>query len=452
MKVNDLPLMELFEKLQDAGLPLGIGEYEALLRALQAGFGIPDREALARLCCTLWVKSQEEKHIFDKYFDEFIKEFIPTSIALDNFDTLPKGEIEKKQNNYFPRLGYWLIGGVILIGIGIIIGNFITPKQTNQINPEAQSTPEKPAPENQDPNVNAPNFIPNTGENNTIFLLSNWPVILTIGGGYLLTIWVFRDIIKSRNRPQETLFKPVLIISGVDEVQIAKTVRQSSRKTKPGFSDRIVITTGYCPVTRRQMKQSWRYLRGLVREGAKTELDIEATVNQIGRQGLLLEPVFISPRVNRTELLLLIDQGGSMIPFHRLSHRLTETALQAGRWGKTTIYYFHNCPVDYLYHDRDQLEAESITMILSQLAVQWTVVLMFSDGGAARGGLNPQRIELTKAFLGQLKQHVRAMAWLNPMPCNRWNGTTAGEIRPLLPMFEFSREGLQNAINVLRVR
>ncbi|NEO64467.1 MAG: CoxE, partial [Moorea sp. SIO4G2] len=68
MKVNDLPLMELFEKLQDAGLPLGIGEYEALLRALQAGFGIPDREALARLCCILWVKSQEEKQIFDKYF------------------------------------------------------------------------------------------------------------------------------------------------------------------------------------------------------------------------------------------------------------------------------------------------------------------------------------------------------------------------------------------------
>ncbi|NET80845.1 MAG: hypothetical protein F6J94_02300 [Moorea sp. SIO1F2] len=452
MKVNDLPLMELFEKLQDAGLPLGIGEYEALLRALQAGFGIPDREALARLCCTLWVKSQEEKHIFDKYFDEFIKEFIPTSIALDNLDDLDDfttDEGDSQENNYFPRLSYWLIG-VVIIGIVIIISNLIPlikpqpdkpvviqPKETNPATPP--TSPNVTAINNDEKNTN--------GKNN-----SSWPVILTIGGGSLLTVWVFWHIIKSRNRPQEKLFKPVVIIQEVDEVQIAKTVRQSSRKTKPGFSDRILITTGYCPVTRRQMKQSWRYLRGLVREGAKTELDIEATVNQIGRQGLLLEPVFISPRVNRTELLLLIDQGGSMIPFHRLSHRLTETALQAGRWGKTTIYYFHNCPVDYLYHDRDQLEAELISRILSQLAVQWTVVLMFSDGGAARGGLNPQRIELTKAFLGQLKQQVRAMAWLNPMPCNRWTGTTAGEIRPLVPMFEFSREGLQHAINVLRVR
>ncbi|NEO65538.1 MAG: hypothetical protein F6J98_36165 [Moorea sp. SIO4G2] len=441
MKVNDLPLMELFEKLQDAGLPLGIGEYEALLRALQAGFGIPDREALARLCCTLWVKSQEEKHIFDKYFDEFI----PTSKASDNFDTLPKGEIHKKQNNYFNKLSYWFIG-VVIIGIIIIISNLKPPKEAPQTLPQTPPTTPPITPPTTPPTT------PNNADSNPVFLWGNWPVILTIGGGYLLTLGVLRNIIKSRNRPQEKLFKPVLIIQGVDEVQRAKTVRQSSRKTKPGFSDRIVITTGYCPVTRRQMKQSWRYLRGLVREGAKTELDIEATVNQIGRQGLLLEPVFISPRVNRTELLLLIDQGGSMIPFHRLSDRLTETALQAGGWGKTTIYYFHNCPVDYLYHDRDQLEAESITMILSQLPVQWTVVLMFSDGGAARGGLNPQRIELTKAFLGQLKQQVRAMAWLNPMPCNRWTGTTAGEIRPLVPMFEFSREGLQHAINVLRVR
>ncbi|NEQ10750.1 MAG: VWA domain-containing protein, partial [Moorea sp. SIO4E2] len=354
-------------------------------------------------------------------------------------------------NNYLPRLSYWFLGvGVVIIGIVIIISNIIPlikpqPEQQEVIQ-EKEKNPVTP-PTN--PNgIAINNFDNNTNNKNN----SIWPVILTIGGGSLLTVWVFWNIIKSRNRPQETLFKPVLIIHEIDELQIAKTVRQSSRKTKPGFSDRIVITTGYYPVTRRQMKQSWRYLRSLVREGPRTELDIEATVNQIGRQGLLLEPVFISPRVNRTELLLLIDQGGSMIPFHRLSHRLTETALQAGRWGKTTIYYFHNCPVDYLYHDRDHLEAESITMIFSQLPVQWTVVLMFSDGGAARGGLNPQRIELTKAFLGQLKQQVRAMAWLNPMPCNRWNGTTAGEIRPLVPMFEFSREGLQNAINVLRVR
>ncbi|MHC5929198.1 hypothetical protein [Nostoc sp.] len=40
MEVNDLPLLELFTKLREAGLPLGIEEYQLVLQAMQAGFGI----------------------------------------------------------------------------------------------------------------------------------------------------------------------------------------------------------------------------------------------------------------------------------------------------------------------------------------------------------------------------------------------------------------------------
>ncbi|MFN6563857.1 MAG: hypothetical protein RMY28_029230 [Nostoc sp. ChiSLP01] len=39
MDVNDLPLLELFTKLRQAGLPLGIEEYQLVLQAMQAGFG-----------------------------------------------------------------------------------------------------------------------------------------------------------------------------------------------------------------------------------------------------------------------------------------------------------------------------------------------------------------------------------------------------------------------------
>ncbi|MDJ0745120.1 MAG: transposase [Xenococcaceae cyanobacterium MO_167.B27] len=65
MDIEELPLLELFTRLQNAGLSLGIGEYKLLLQAIRGGFGFPDRSALARLCCTLWVKSPEDKRIFD---------------------------------------------------------------------------------------------------------------------------------------------------------------------------------------------------------------------------------------------------------------------------------------------------------------------------------------------------------------------------------------------------
>ena len=65
---DDLPLLSLFDRLRSAGLPLGISDYQLVIKALQAGFGIPDRESLARLCRTLWIKSSEEEQIFDYHF------------------------------------------------------------------------------------------------------------------------------------------------------------------------------------------------------------------------------------------------------------------------------------------------------------------------------------------------------------------------------------------------
>src|SRR5207245_10873450 len=79
-------------------------------------------------------------------------------------------------------------------------------------------------------------------------------------------------------------------------------------------------------------------------------------------------------------------------------------------------------------------------------------VLVFCDAGAARGGFNLERIDLTEKFLKRFKQSFRYIAWLNPMPRSRWPGTTAGEVMQLIPMFDLSRRGLDDAISVLRGR
>ena len=93
--------------------------------------------------------------------------------------------------------------------------------------------------------------------------------------------------------------------------------------------------------------------------------------------------------------MLLIDRDGSMVPFHALSQRLAETALRGGRLGSADIYYFHNCPIEYLYCDRHHQEAEAISSILNLISER-TAVLIFSDGGAARGGHSPDRVKLTE--------------------------------------------------------
>lgn len=234
-----------------------------------------------------------------------------------------------------------------------------------------------------------------------------------------------------------------------DELQVVKAVQQSAKRLDPHYGD-LEGVRDYTPVTRRQMKQSWRYLRKFVRSGPSVEFDVDATVRKIGQDGMLLDPVFVPRRVNRTELLLLIDRDGSMVPFHMLADRLLETAAQGGRLQRTTPYYFHNSPDEYLYKAPDFQDAELLKTVLSRLHRDYGGVLIFSDAGAARRATNPDRLALTQRFIKQLNQQAKYIAWLNPVPRDRWAGSTAEDIAQLIPMFEFNRQGLHQSISVLQ--
>lgn len=379
MAIEDLPLIDLFTQLREAGLPLGIDEYKLLLCALHNGFGVLDRNALKRVCQTLWVKSADEMRLFDHHFEQLID----SEIIFPDWQPLASSKF------------------------------LAEPTSPPSVSIPTETTPE-PTPS---PSISTPTDSPP----------ESTPVIPT------------------------PALSPELTLEMEDEVQVAKAVLQTTSQWEQIAYNHFILTSEYFPVTRRQMKQAWRYLRRPVREGPRTEIDMEATINQIGHQGILLEPMLVPRRVNRAELVLLIDQDGSMVPFHALSHRLAETALRGGRLGKANIYYFHNCPIDYLYHDPNHQQAESISPLLARLSER-TSMLIVSDAGAARGGFSEERLKMTKNFLDQFRRRMRYIAWLNPMPQKRWDGTTAGSVARLVPMFEVSRRGLQDAIDVLRGR
>jgi len=243
--------------------------------------------------------------------------------------------------------------------------------------------------------------------------------------------------------------RPSLTLEMDEPAQVVQAIRRRARDDFEMKRPRFSLLTEYFPVTRRQMKQSWRHLRRPVREGPAEELDVTATIERIARQGILLEPVLVPRRSNRAELVLLIDQDGSMVPFHALSRQLVETARRGGRLRRAGVYYFHDYPDGYMYRDSTRLEAQLIPDVLAAIGER-AAVLVVSDAGAARGHFDSERLERTRTFIQQLTQYVRRHAWLNPMPNDRWPGTTAGEIALLVPMFEMSRRGLDAAISALR--
>ncbi|MEM6752907.1 MAG: hypothetical protein AAF630_08065 [Cyanobacteria bacterium P01_C01_bin.38] len=433
MNTNELPLQELFTKLREAGLPLGIDEYHLVLQSLQAGFGIGDKAALKRLCQTLWVKSAEEKSILDYHFEQVIGSEV----------VAPASEKESEAVNKYRIVPFLIIG---MLGVGIIFG-MRECRQPQITKPNTRPTPiatQKPQlpPTSQPTELAQPvKPIPRTVQPNLEIWIIIFLAITTCE--YLLYRWVSNWLSKRKAKPTPDSPASASPPTKQDDIQVVKSVLQATSNYLSG---------DFLPVTNRQMKQTWRYLRRPVREGKATELDVEATIIHIGNQGILIEPVLIPPRVNRAELLLLIDQDGSMVPFHTLSQRLAETALRGGRLGRTGIYYFHNSPVEYLYRDSYHQQGELVNDIITHVCSERTAVLIFSDAGAARGGYSDERYQLTQEFLTHLQQKVRHIAWLNPMPKKRWFGTTAGEIASLVPMFEVSRAGLQDAISLLRGR
>ncbi len=205
----------------------------------------------------------------------------------------------------------------------------------------------------------------------------------------------------------------------------------------------------YYPITRRQMKRYWRNARQLVRQGPGVELDVAATVQRAGLDGVLATPVMQPRRANQLELLLLIDRKGSMVAFHDFADRLRQTAMQNGQWRRLNIYYFHNVPTD-LYQDPNITQAVAWNDVVSCCSYQRTCLIILSDAGAARMRWNADRISVTKEFLEDMGHSLHRMVWMNPMPDTRWQGTSAQAIHEAVRMFPCDRVGMENAIHLLR--
>lgn len=361
-----IPLFLAFvQRLYQAGLPVGVGDAEALLRALQAGFGVADKEAFRRLCRTLWCRT---------VVDEARLEPVLTWL----WAQAPAPEAEK------PTL---------------------PTRHQPAGRPDRQPLP---APTGAPPEHGMPRF-----------------------------------------RSIGDLDNPDLAGQGVAHYE----ARRAARADLAEFNALSVpVQPGDpLPMARRSAIQSWRRLRCLANEGVSRELDLQATVASISRNGGLWQVVAKPNRVNRAQLVLLLDWDGSMVPFRDLAGLLADAAAHAFREAGLRVLYFHNVPGRYLYHDPGCQRWLTVGELLAQLSQPWSHLVIVSDGGAARGGYSSQRLAETRRFLALAGKTGCRLLWLNPLPRDRWRATTAGELAHHVPMWPCAtRFELERGLGLLR--
>jgi uncharacterized protein with von Willebrand factor type A (vWA) domain len=391
------PLLEVFQELRHRDFPLGVDEYVLALRAMEAGLGDGSREDLLLMCQSLWARSPEECEQVADVLDGLL----PLTVSpeyLDSLDDAPAGPDQAEEDE--PTAG----------------DAAPAPREA-----DAGSGP-RPA----DDAAGGPRDTERSGDQPSGHSSETQP---------------------GQHPGYQHDWLPVPQGPG----QVAAPVRRAAPRTwqlNPRFD-----FVGSLPVSTRQISQAWRHYRRMSRNGQRIEYDVEATVAQLYREGILLEPVLIPRRTNQARLLVLEDAGGSMTPFRYVTSSLVAGAQHVGL-ARVDVRYFHDVPWDVVYRDPDQ----HVSVPLDEAAAPFAhgAILIYSDAGAARGGTDHGRVSQTAEMLATLRRHTTSIAWVNPVPRDRWQGTTAAAIRDLegglVPMFPLDHLGLTDAVSALRGR
>ena len=216
----------------------------------------------------------------------------------------------------------------------------------------------------------------------------------------------------------------------------------------------------------RQFQVALRKLRLLScrEDGARTELDVEKTIEKTCDRGGRLELVMERPRKNQTKLLLLMDSGGSMWAYADLCSRLFQAVNQASQFKDLKIYYFHNIFYEDLFTTPRCARNDKISTewVLQNLKPDYKVIMVGDATMAPSELLTPggaldyfhSNEEPGIYWLKRLKKRFSSSIWLNPLHEKLWDydysARTIGLIREEIPMFQLTAKGLEAGVKELK--
>jgi uncharacterized protein with von Willebrand factor type A (vWA) domain len=212
----------------------------------------------------------------------------------------------------------------------------------------------------------------------------------------------------------------------------------------------------------RQIKVALKRLRKLEEIGKQDELNIDKTIDKTAKNGGDIEIVFEKRRKNNVKLILLMDVGGSMTPYAHLVNLLFSAANNMSHWKDFKYYYFHNCIYETIYYNaqRNPDEAIEFDEFLKKFNNKYKVVIV-GDAAMASWELTEKygsiyyyhRNEMPGVYyIKEIANHFKNnVVWLNPELIRmEWVPWTRKVISSIIPMFNLTIEGIEEAMDYLR--
>jgi uncharacterized protein len=207
------------------------------------------------------------------------------------------------------------------------------------------------------------------------------------------------------------------------------------------------------------ISQALSSLKNLVPAGPRDQLDLPETIRQSARNGGEIDLAFRRDLLDRIEVILLLDNGGSsMLPYVALT-RLLFGKLR-DRIRRLTTCFFHNTIYGAVYRDPWHTEALPVDELLRRspdvrLLVVGDAAMAPEELTSPHGSLDLSADDPTPslAHLRRLAERFPRAVWLNPIPRESWprthGSTTIGWIGEVFPMEDLTLGGIKRAVERL---
>jgi uncharacterized protein with von Willebrand factor type A (vWA) domain len=246
-------------------------------------------------------------------------------------------------------------------------------------------------------------------------------------------------------------YNPEGIRIGQDESRNRRAVKVWDKREFRNLDDQVELGT-------RNIKVALRKLRRFAREGAAEQLDLDGTIDSTARNAGLLDLKFMPERHNAIKVLLFLDVGGSMDYHVRVCEELFSAA--RSEFKHLEYFYFHNFVYECVWKDNRRRHNEKIPTMEVMRTYGHDYKLIFVGDATMSpyeivqpgGSIEHWNEEPGSAWMQRLTRTWPHHVWLNPEPQQRWEYTPSVQItRELVEerMFPLTLGGLEQAIKAL---
>ena len=246
-------------------------------------------------------------------------------------------------------------------------------------------------------------------------------------------------------------YNPEGVRIGQDRSRHRRAVKVWDRREFANLDDSVELGT-------RNIKLALRRLRKFARHGAADQFDLDGTIDCTARNAGILDIRMVPERHNAVKVLLFLDVGGSMDDHVRVCEELFSAS--RSEFKHLEHFYFHNFVYESVWKDNRRRHAERMQTleVMRTYGADYKLVLVgdatmspyeiVQPGGSIEHWNEEPGATWLKRLLASYPRHV----WLNPEPTDRWDWTPSVKItRELVDdrMYPLTLQGLDEAMRAL---